>query len=59
MSPNLVERQMRRVRNGVAYLAGVGPARGGADAARPGVQRDKARLWRYRSDRRTVSGRRC
>jgi len=54
MSPNLVERQVRRVRNGVAYLAG---------SAHPAVAqtprdlvftRDKARLWRYRSDRRTV-----
>ena len=56
MSPNLVERQVRRVRNGVAYLAG---------SAHPAVAqtprdlvfaRDKARLWRYRSDRRTVRG---
>ena len=54
MSPNLVERQVRRVRNGVAYLAG---------SAYPAVAqtprdlvftRDKARLWRYRSDRQTV-----
>jgi polyhydroxyalkanoate synthase len=49
MMPDLVARQMLRARNGLAYLTG---------ANRPAVaqtprdlvwQRDKARLWRYRS----------
>ena len=52
MTPDLLERQMLRVRNGLAYLTG---------AIRPAVaqtprdlvwKRDKARLWRYRSGRR-------
>src|ERR1700748_3029085 len=51
-SPGLLERQILRARNGFAYLTG---------AKRPSVgqtprdliwKRDKARLWRYRSDRR-------
>ena len=50
--PDLLERQMLRARNGLAYLAG---------AKRPAVaqtprdlvwKRDSARLWRYRSQRR-------
>ena len=50
--PDLFERQMLRVRNGLAYLTG---------ANRPTVaqsprdlvwKRDKARLWRYRSEQR-------
>ena len=50
--PDLVTRQMLRARNGLAYLTG---------ANRPAVaqtprdlvwQRDKARLWRYRSGQR-------
>lgn len=52
MTPDLLERQMLRARNGLAYLTG---------ANRPAVaqtprdlvwKRDKARLWRYRSGRR-------
>jgi len=52
MTPDLLERQMLRARNGLAYLTG---------ANRPAVaqtprdlvwKRDKARLWRYRSERR-------
>ena len=52
MTPGLIERQILRTRNGLAYLAG---------ANRPDMaqtprdlvwSRDKARLWRYRSDER-------
>ena len=52
MAPGLLERQFLRTRNGLAYLAG---------SNRPVVaqtprdeiwQRDKARLWRYRSENR-------
>jgi polyhydroxyalkanoate synthase subunit PhaC len=52
MTPGLIERQILRTRNGLAYLAG---------ANRPDMaqtprdlvwRRDKARLWRYRSDER-------
>ncbi len=52
MTPSLLERQLLRTRNGLAYLAG---------ANRPDMaqtprdlvwKRDKARLWRYRSDAR-------
>ena len=52
MTPTLLERQVLRARNGFAYLT---------DGKRPAVaqtprdliwERDKARLWRYRSDQR-------
>jgi poly[(R)-3-hydroxyalkanoate] polymerase subunit PhaC len=51
-SPGLLERQVLRTRNGLAYLAGANrPAM--AQTPRDLVwKRDKARLWRYRSDER-------
>src|SRR3954453_12341209 len=54
--PSLLERQVLRARNGLAYLAG---------ANRPPIaqtpkdtvwRRDKAQLWRYRTDAATVGG---
>ncbi len=50
MTPSLLERQILRTRNGLAHLAGLNrPAL--AQTPRDLVwQRDKARLWRYRSD---------
>ena len=52
MTPSLLERQFLRTRNGLAYLAGANrPAM--AQTPRDEVwKRDKARLWRYRSDER-------
>ena len=55
MAPNVVERQVLRARNGLGYLAGT---KHPAVAQTPRAlvwQRDKARLWRYRSDARRVS----
>ncbi|HWT23270.1 MAG TPA: alpha/beta fold hydrolase [Solirubrobacteraceae bacterium] len=52
MAPNLLERQVLRARNGLAYLAG---AKEPDVAQTPRVlvwKRDKARLWRYRSEER-------
>jgi polyhydroxyalkanoate synthase len=50
MAPSLLERQVLRARNGLAYLAGTNtPAV--AQTPRDLVwSRDKARLWRYRSE---------
>ena len=54
MAPNLLERQLLRTRNGLAHLAGL---------RRPEVaqtpkdlvwKRETARLWRYRSDDRSI-----
>src|SRR5581483_8915106 len=52
MTPGLLERKILRTRNGLAYLAGANrPAM--AQTPRDLVwQRDKARLWRYRSEER-------
>ena len=50
--PDLFERQMLRVRNGLAYLTGANlptVAQSPRDLVR---KRDKARLWRYRSGQR-------
>ena len=54
-TPTLLERQVLRARNGLAYLAGANrPVM--AQTPRDLVwKRDKARLWRYRSDRRRFS----
>jgi polyhydroxyalkanoate synthase len=51
-APGLIERQILRTRNGLAYLVGANrPAM--AQTPRDLVwKRDKARLWRYRSDER-------
>jgi polyhydroxyalkanoate synthase subunit PhaC len=54
MAPNVLERQVLRARNGLAYLAG---AKQPAVAQTPRSlvwKRDKARLWRYRSDARRI-----
>jgi polyhydroxyalkanoate synthase subunit PhaC len=52
MAPGLLERQFLRTRNGLAYLTGANrPVM--AQTPRDEVfRRDKARLWRYRSDDR-------
>ncbi|MBV8217644.1 MAG: alpha/beta fold hydrolase [Solirubrobacterales bacterium] len=52
MAPGLLERQFLRTRNGLAYLAGSNrPVM--AQTPRDEIwRRDKARLWRYRSDNR-------
>lgn len=52
MAPTLLERQILRTRNGLAYLAGANrPVM--AQTPRDLVwKRDKARLWRYRSEDR-------
>jgi polyhydroxyalkanoate synthase len=53
--PSLIERQVLRARNGLAYLAGTNrPAI--AQTPKDVVwRRDKAQLWRYRTDAATVS----
>jgi polyhydroxyalkanoate synthase len=52
--PNLVERQLLRARNGLAHLAGV-RAPEVAQTPRDLVwRRETARLWRYRSDDRSI-----
>ena len=54
MAPSLVERQLLRARNGLAHLAGV-RAPDVAQSPKDLVwQRETARLWRYRSDDRSV-----
>src|SRR3954468_894576 len=54
MAPNLLERQVLRARNGLAYLAGTNQPRI-ATAPRDLVWKlDKGRLWRYRSDSRSI-----
>lgn len=51
---NVVERQFARARNGLAYLAGTNQPRV-ATAPRDLVwKRDTGRLWRYRSDSRSI-----
>jgi polyhydroxyalkanoate synthase len=52
MAPTLLERQILRTRNGLAYLAGSNrPVM--AQTPRDEIwKRDKARLWRYRSEQR-------
>jgi polyhydroxyalkanoate synthase len=54
MTPGVVERQVRRVRNGVAYLAGTAHPPVGQTPRDLVFKRDKARLWRYRSDKRSL-----
>ena len=52
MAPTLLERQILRTRNGLAYLTGANrPVM--AQTPRDVIwKRDKARLWRYRSEHR-------
>ena len=52
MTPTLLERQILRTRNGLAYLAGANRPTMGQTPRDLVWKRDKARLWRYRSDDR-------
>jgi poly[(R)-3-hydroxyalkanoate] polymerase subunit PhaC len=52
MAPTLLERQFLRTRNGLAYLTGANRPAMGQTPRDLIWSRDKARLWRYRSDRR-------
>jgi polyhydroxyalkanoate synthase len=52
MTPGLIERQILRTRNGLAYLAGANRPDMGQTPRDLVWKRDKARLWRYRSDAR-------
>ncbi len=52
MAPTLLERQFLRTRNGLAYLAGANRPVMGQSPRDLIWKRDKARLWRYRSDDR-------
>ena len=54
MAPNVLERQVLRARNGLAHLAGTNEPRV-ATAPRDLVWKlDKGRLWRYRSESRSI-----
>jgi polyhydroxyalkanoate synthase len=52
MTPGLLERQILRTRNGLAYMTGANRPAMGQTPRDLIWQRDKARLWRYRSDER-------
>lgn len=52
MAPNLLERQILRGRNGLAYVTGSNRPVMGRSPRDLVWRRDKARLWRYRSDER-------
>jgi polyhydroxyalkanoate synthase len=52
MAPNLLERQVLRARNGLAYLAGAKEPRVARTPRDLVWKRDKAQLWRYRNDAR-------
>ena len=52
MAPGVLERQIRRTRNGLSYLAGANHPAIGQTPRDLVWKRDKARLWRYRSDQR-------
>lgn len=52
MAPSLLERQVLRTRNGLAYLAGANRPVMGQTPRDEVFRKDKARLWRYRSDAR-------
>jgi polyhydroxyalkanoate synthase subunit PhaC len=52
MAPTLLERQFLRARNGLAYLAGANRPVVGQTPRDLIWRRDKACLWRYRSDQR-------
>src|SRR5580704_3601943 len=52
MMPDLFERQMLRVRNGLAYLTGANLPTVAQSPRDLVWKRDKARLWRYRSGQR-------
>ncbi len=50
MAPGVVSRQILRARNGLGYLAGQNRPVVAQTPRDPVWKRDKARLWRYRSD---------
>ncbi len=52
MAPGVLERQILRTRNGLAYLTGASHPAMGQTPRDLVWKRDKARLWRYRSDER-------
>jgi polyhydroxyalkanoate synthase subunit PhaC len=53
--PNLVQRQLLRTRNGLAYLAGVRTPEVAQTPRDLVWRRETARLWRYRSDDRSIA----
>ncbi len=52
MAPNVVERQILRAQNGLAYLTGQLRPATGRTPRNLVWRRDKAQLWRYQSDQR-------
>ena len=54
MAPKLLERQLLRARNGLAHLAGVRAPEVAQTPKDLVWKRETARLWRYRSDDRSV-----
>src|SRR5215203_2387430 len=54
MAPNLIQRQLLRTRNGLAYLTGVRKPEVAQTPRDLVWHRETARLWRYRSDDRSV-----
>ena len=54
MAPKLLERQLLRTRNGLAHLAGVRAPEVAQTPKDLVWKRETARLWRYRSDDRSV-----
>jgi polyhydroxyalkanoate synthase subunit PhaC len=55
MSPSLIERQLLRFKNGLTFYAGLDRPAVGQTPRDLVWRRDTARLWRYRSDQRTVT----
>jgi polyhydroxyalkanoate synthase len=55
MPPSLIERQVLRARNGLAYLAGTNKPQLGQTPKDVVWRRDKAALWRYRREDAPVS----
>src|SRR3954464_7387247 len=53
--PSLIERQVLRARNGLAYLAGTNRPEMGRTPKDVVWRRDKAELWRYRREDAPVS----
>jgi poly[(R)-3-hydroxyalkanoate] polymerase subunit PhaC len=53
--PNLLERQLLRTRNGLAHLAGVRKPEVAQTPRDLVWRRETARLWRYRSDDRSIA----
>jgi polyhydroxyalkanoate synthase len=55
MAPSLLDRQLRRLQNGLTYYAGLTRPPIGPTPRDLVWQRDRARLWRYRSAQRRVA----